>query len=189
MEEGARLARDLHDGVLQTLTGTVLELEVLRRQLPETSPIRERLLDIQMLVVAQQRELRALIEPLKDTALAPRVDPAMLAARCRELGRRIERQWAQRVEVSTARWEAAVSERTARQIDHLVNEALVTAARHAGFPFHGQYDLKALDAMGLGPVTLCHRLRSLGGNLVIDSTPCGSQVDMLLPIVEERDGH
>lgn len=102
--ERARLARDLHDGVLQTLAGTMFELEVLRRQLPETSPIRERLLDIQMLVVAQQHELRALIEPLKDTALAPPVEPAALTARCRELGRRIERQWGQRVEVRTQRW-------------------------------------------------------------------------------------
>jgi len=214
LEERARLARDLHDGILQTLAGTVFELEVLRRQLPETSPIRTRLLDVQMLVVAQQRELRALIEPLKDIALAPPVDPATLTARCRELGRRIERQWGHRVEVSTERCARAVPERTAQQIYHLANEALVNAARHSGasmlgvelaveggtaqidvtdngrgFPFHGQYDLKALDTMGLGPITLRHRLRTLGGNLVIDSSPSGSRVEMVLPIAGDRDGH
>ena len=211
--ERARLARDLHDGVLQTLAGTVFELESLRRHLPETSPVRERLLDIQMLIVAQQSELRALVEPLKDTALAPPVEAVALTARCRELGRRVERQWGQRVAVRTPRWRVTVPERTARQICHLLNEALVNAARHAGasrlavelrvehsaaridvtdnghgFPFRGQYDLKALDLMGFGPVTLRHHLRALGGNLVIDSTPLGSRVEMVLPLVADRDG-
>lgn len=156
----------------------------------------------------------ALIEPLKDTALAPPVEPAALTARCRELGRRIERQWGQRVEVRTQRWRMTVTERTARQICHLLNAALVNAARHAGaaslgvelrverggalievtdngrgFPFLGQHDLKSLDALGLGPVTLRHRLRTLGGNLVIDSTPAGSRVEMVLSLARDADGH
>lgn len=207
VEERVRLARDLHDGLLQTLAGTVFQLEALRRELPEESDTRERLLQIQLLMVAQQQELRQVIQPLKSNELEPPVGTDEVIARLRELSERIERQWGQRVELAADDWRRPIPATMARQIDHLVNEALGNAARHAraslhrvtartgprgveitvadngrGFPFHGRYDLKALDTMNIGPASLRHRVRSLGGDLVIDSTPSGSRVEMVLPM-------
>lgn len=206
-EERGRLARDLHDGVVQTLSGTVFELEVLRRRLPEESEARAGLLEIQLLIVAQLRELRSLIRPLKAAELEPPVKETELRTRLGELAQRIERQWACPVDAALDGWESPVSEAMAYQICHLVNEALVNAARHAGpsrlrlevtssggdaaitvaddghgFPFQGSYDLKALNQLSLGPLTLRHRVHSLGGDLSIDSTPTGSTLRILLPL-------
>jgi two-component system sensor histidine kinase DegS len=193
--------------VLQTLGGTVFELEVLRRQLPEESDARVRLLEIQLLVVAQVSELRSLTRSLKPSGVELPVKESDLQARLRDLARRIERQWGYPVAVAVDRWEAPVSEAMAFQICHLVNEALVNAARHAaptrlslevatlggdavitvaddghGFSFQGAHDLKALDELNLGPLTLRHRVHSLGGDLSIDSTPDGSTLRILLPL-------
>src|SRR5690242_891270 len=63
LNEWLRLARELHDGLLQALTGVTLQLEAALR-LVDTDPsgacahIRE----IQEMVVDRQRELRAWIE-------------------------------------------------------------------------------------------------------------------------------
>lgn len=208
LEERIRLARDLHDGVLQTLAGTVLQLEVLRRELPEDAEVRQRLLEIQLPLVAQQRELRSLIQPLKAPDRRPPVGRTDLLARLQELTSRIERQWGRHVALVSEAWRATVPEPLAQEIYHLVSEALVNAARHArassiavevhsgdgrtatisvtddgrGFPFHGRHDLKSLQAMNLGPVTLRHRVAALRGELTIDSTPSGSRVEIRLPI-------
>ena len=208
LEERVRLARDLHDGVLQTLAGTVLQLEALRRESPEDSEVRQRLLDIQLPLVAQQRELRSLIQPLKTPDQRPPASDANLCARLEDLAARIERQWGRPVELASDGWRATVSATLAQEIYHLVSEALVNAARHArasriavevrsgdgaaatisvaddgrGFPFHGRYDLKALQAMNVGPVTLKHRVAALRGELTIDSSPSGSRVEIRLPI-------
>ena len=212
LEERVRLARDLHDGVLQTLAGTVLQLEVLRRESPEDSEVRRRLLEIQMPLVAQQRELRLLIQPLKTPERRPSVGAADLCARLEDLATRIERQWGRPVELANDGWRATVSATLAQEIYHLVSEALVNAARHArasritvtvrsgegqgavavatisvsddgrGFPFQGRHDLKSLQGMNLGPVTLMHRVAALRGELTIDSSPSGSRVEIRLPI-------
>lgn len=208
LEERVRLARDLHDGVLQTLAGTVLQLEVLRRESPEDSEVRRRLLDIQLPLVAQQRELRSLIQPLKTAQRRPPVGAADLCARLEDLATRIERQWGRPVELVSDGWQATVSATLAQEIYHLVSEALVNAARHArggrilvearsgdgnaatlsvtdggrGFPFHGRHDLKSLQAMSAGPVMLMQRVAALRGELTIDSTPSGSRVEIRLPI-------
>ena len=40
-----------------------------------------------------------------------------------------------------------------------------------GFPFSGQYTLDELDLMRLGPVSIKRRVRTLGGDLTIESRP------------------
>ena len=67
--ERLHLARDLHDGLLQTLTGIALQLEMVCRLLDvDSGKARERLEGIQALIVEEQRRLRRFIEQLKNPA-------------------------------------------------------------------------------------------------------------------------
>jgi signal transduction histidine kinase len=207
-EARIRLARDLHDGLLQSLTGAALQLETVHRLLDKDPQVaRERVLDIQRLLAAEQHDLRSFIWELKLTPLSPAETDACLATRLQELGERIERHWGLRVAIHVQCLEAEIPETLARDIYRLVHEALINAARHAhaaaarveldvtdmqvritvaddgcGFPFRGHYDLAALTTLNLGPVTLKERIVSLDGSLVIDSTEAGARLHMTLPL-------
>jgi signal transduction histidine kinase len=78
MAERIALARDLHDGLLQSLTGAALQLEIVHHLLgKDPQGAKERLLQVQRLFAEEQRELRAFIQGLK----LPRLHgPASIAA-------------------------------------------------------------------------------------------------------------
>jgi len=206
-DERLRVARDLHDGILQTLTGAALQLEI-ANQLVERDPsrTREHLRNVQNLVEENQRELRALIDELRPEAAKPRPffsPKPLLSPRLRELAERFQRQWAVEVSVDADLPATDVPESLALEIYGLVNEAVANAAKHAGasrievalrvrgndaeltvtddgrgFPFHGTYSLDQLNAAHLGPVTLKERVASLGGNLVLHSTETGTRIEV-----------
>ena len=198
MEERVRLARDLHDGLLQSLTGTALQLHALRRALGD--PPREaleRVQELQNLIVAEQRNLRTFIRELRPAALLPYEGDRSLAASLRNLTHRIERSWGLRVDLAAGSLDPGVAELLGYDISHIVHEALVNAARHGGvvveerpgevaivvadngrgFSFGGRYDLAALARMNAEPLTLKERIASLVGTLTIDSSASGSPGD------------
>ena len=143
-EEGIRLARDLHDGLLQSLTVAALQLERVKASVLAGKPemARDCLMEIQRLIAVEQRDLRVFVQKLKpvplapaeaDSSLAPRLDVATaLAPRLGELARSVERNWGLRVDLNVADPELAVPEGLAGQICLMVREALVNAARHSG---------------------------------------------------------
>ena len=205
-EERIRLACDLHDGMLQSLTGAALQLQALAQLLESGSPgAREQLQEIQRLIAADQRDLRFFIEELKP---APRAlsGPADLQNRLAELTDRIQRLWGLDVEVHLEALDGRLSEAFTRQLYRLLREALFNVARHAGassarvevsrrdqglhvlvtddgrgFPFRGHYEHEELNRQKLGPVSLKERIATLGGSLVIDSCPGLTRLEMRLP--------
>lgn len=211
-DERVRLARDLHDGLLQSLTAAALQLEAAYRQM-ETDPqlAQERVRQIQGLIIAEQRGLRSHIQQLRPVVpRKPELGPE-LPASMDELAARIERHWGLHVEMKTERLDAAISPQLAREIYFLVHECLINAAHHAratsaravismpardrlkilvhdngrGFSFQGKYDLDALNAMHAGPLTLKERISRLGGSLVLTSTEAGSMLEIFLSVAEE----
>jgi signal transduction histidine kinase len=216
-EEAIRLARDLHDGLLQSLTAATLQLETVRRLLAEQPEIaRDRLLEVQRLIAAEQRDVRAFVRVLTPAVLAPTAADSSLAARLDELVKWIDRQWGLRVELKMDRPEAWIAEGLAQQTYLMIHEALLNAARHAhasvvrvdleardshlritvadngrGFAFRGRYDQAALTERGLGPASLKERIASLGGTLAIDSTESGARLEIALPLARPRasDAH
>jgi signal transduction histidine kinase len=212
-DERIRLARELHDGVLQSLTGAALQLQTVGPLLEtDRQAARDRLLGIQRLLLEEQRDLRFFVQELRPAPLGlPGVDSS-LAVRLKQLAERIERHWGLRVELRAERVEAPISEALLREIYLIVHEALVNAARHAqastarvgvelladrvrivvaddgrGFRFRGRYDHAALTDMKLGPVTLKERIAALHGSIVIDSQEAGARLEIILPLVPPGD--
>jgi len=206
LDERTRLARELHDGVLQSLTGAALQLEAVTR-LSDQDPqsVRERLREVQDLIAHEQRELRTWIQGMKGASPTAMASHADLTAALDTLCRRVMR-WGPRVEL-TGPTEGAISRTLGDQVYRLVEESLSNVARHAhaqvarveirisandvrivveddgcGFPYHGRYDLAALNSRGLGPVSLKERVGSLDGDLVLTSTLSGSRLDISLPL-------
>jgi signal transduction histidine kinase len=207
-EERIRLARDLHDGLLQSLTGAALQLETVQR-LMESDPqtARQRLVEIQRLIVAEQQDLRSHIRELKPSLSgAPGAD-FNLAGRLADLAARIQRHWGVGVEMNLGRLDAQNLGNLLQEIYFIVHESLINAARHAGasvvkvdlgadkdralitvsdngrgFPFRGRYDYASLTKDGLGPATLKERISSLGGSLAIDSSDAGARLEITLPL-------
>ena len=211
-EERIRLARDLHDGLLQSLTGAALQLETVR-QLMEKDPqtAQQRLLDIQNLLSAEQQNLRSHIRQLKPPYPDLTESDVDLAGRLKELTERIDRQWGPHVTLKVELDRNRFPWGLANEIYFIVHEALINAARHAkattlhaeiksdrnrihiavfdngcGFPFRGCHDLAALTEMNLGPVILRERVASLGGGLILVSDESGTRLGITIPIVRKE---
>ena len=208
-EERIRLARDLHDGVLQSFTGIALRLAAARRRFEEApGAALQALEEVQRLIALEQRDLRFFIEELKPSPPGPGGEPQGLAARLGELAQRVEREWDRRVELEAQALDGRLPEALGREVYHLVREALVNAIRHGdasemrvrvedagagrlsisvednggGFPFAGRHSGEELAAMGAGPRTLRERVAALGGSLAVESGPQGARVLVELPV-------
>jgi signal transduction histidine kinase len=207
-QERARVARDVHDGALQSLTGVALRLETIRRELKDDpAAALDGLHELQNLILLQQRELRSLVRELQTGGCA---DASGLADLLTELTLRIEQEWKLAVKLDVkltpGRFDAAISSELAREIHQLLREALVNAARHTlaslahvtvaldgdrvritvadngqGFPFQGRFEYADLAGGNLGPVMLRQRIAALGGTLAIDSSEAGARLEITLP--------
>ncbi|HYH44629.1 MAG TPA: sensor histidine kinase, partial [Thermoanaerobaculia bacterium] len=210
-DERLRVAWDLHDGLLQSLAGAALQLQVLTRLLEDDPPAaRAQLAEIQRLIAADQRDLRFYIEELKPGRAEAAGDGA-LAERLQELGERLQRLAGLEVDVRLEGLGGPLPEFPSRQLYQLLREALFNVARHAGaravqvevrrrdmalevavsddgqgFPFHGRYEHEDLARGKLGPVSLKERITALGGSLAIESAPGRTRLEMRLPLGEAR---
>ncbi len=207
-QERARVARDVHDGALQSLTGAALRLETIRRQLEDNpAAALDGVHELQSLILLQQRELRSWVRQLQTGGYA---DDSSLADLLTELALRIEQEWKLAVKLEMklepGRFDASISPELAREILQVLREALVNAARHTlaslahvtvaldgdrvritvadngqGFPFRGRFEYADLVEGNLGPVMLRQRIAALGGTLAIDSSDAGAQLQITVP--------
>ena len=206
--ERLRLARDLHDGVLQTLTGAALQLQTARRLLTMDPPgAEDRLSQVQRIIAAGQNDLRFLIQQLGPRRSADSTGPVDLKGRVGELADRVRRQWGVPVTVATEPEHLKVPDQLVNDVFLLIHEALVNAARHAkasslqlallrepqqlsiavaddgqGFPFQGRFTLEDLARDQRGPRTLRERVTALGGSMVLETGPGGSRVCLIVPL-------
>ena len=210
-DDRMRLARELHDGVLQSLMAAVLQLETVSR-LIDTDPnaAKARLSDVQQMIGQEQRELRAWAERLHSTVPLLSTTGADLTAALGTLRQRLKMQWGLCVELAVD-IRGTVSRVLGDEIYRIVQEALNNAGRHAharvahvgidrgrgsnslrilvaddgcGFPFRGRFDLVDLMARQIGPKSLRERVASLGGELILTSELSGSQLEISLPLAE-----
>jgi signal transduction histidine kinase len=206
-EERITLARDLHDGVLQALTGVRLEIRATASALGAASAgARDRLFAIERALAMEQRELRLFIGGLQP---APsRVDDeATLAGRLDAMRQRLTLQWKAPVTIRLVPEATHLPPGIEHAVQLMVHEAVVNALKHAqpsrvsvmlesdprevrivvnddgcGFPFRGRYDHDALMTSETSPKSLLDRVAALGGRMSIESTDAGSRVEMRLSL-------
>jgi signal transduction histidine kinase len=209
LRERVRLASDLHDSLLQSLAGTGLQLMVSRR-LIDRDPERaaKKLDDVQTQIEQGELEMRSFIRRLRPhMAMVSEVAPGGLVERLRNLAARIERQWSVRLRYEIEGDVTSWPEEFLDEAFRIAREGVLNAARHAdasvitvafsaadgllrltiaddgrGFPFHGTYDLNALERMNQGPWSLKERVAGLQGNLELTSTDSGSRLLITLRI-------
>ena len=128
-----RLARDLHDGLLQSLTGMALQLETAIRMI-ETEPqvAQQRIQEIQRLLANEQRDLRSHVTELRPFFTGQPIEEIGLAERFENLADRIRIQWDSAVEITLLPLPLRITRSMARDIFFVVNESLINAVRHAG---------------------------------------------------------
>lgn len=210
-EERVRLARDLHDGLLQSLTGVALHLQSVGKLVhsdPESAA--RSIEEIQEVIAADQRGLRSFIQQLRPFQ-SSRIAALRLTGRLGDLGTRYRTQFGLEVELHTESLSPFIGDAMRHEIFSLVNEAVANVAKHAnasrvrielysagdevairveddgtGFPFSGTYELTDLLEMRRGPQTLMERVAALSGRLRITSTSSGSVVEMRVPTALER---
>jgi signal transduction histidine kinase len=207
-QDRIRVARDLHDGLLQSFTGVVLQLETIHSML-ETRPeqARRMVTETQSMIMADQRELRRFVEQLRPKTPTRRQPTFDFAARLEELRERFANQWGVRVTLDVKKIDPFVSSYLGQETFRLIQEAVTNSAKHGGasvihvgvstegsvmeievtdngggFPFQGKMTLEHMRESGSGPLVLAERITSLNGSLTVDSSEQGTTVMMSVPL-------
>jgi two-component system, NarL family, sensor histidine kinase UhpB len=193
-EERARVARDLHDEVNQSLTGLLLRLEAAREAAPPQLEIE--LAETKALAHQAMRELLSLARQLRPTALDDLGLTAAVAGQVEQLGRgEIEAELTAEDDLSDLGDDAQLV------VYRVAQEALSNAARHSGAGHvevrlrrleNGGVELEAADdgrgfafddsEGGLGIAGMRERALLIGGELTIESRPGrGTTVRLVVP--------
>lgn len=122
-EERVRLARNLHDSVLQDLTAASLRLKAAGRQVPEEAqPL---LADVAAIIAGQQRQIRRFVEG-KGAIEDGNGLPHALDRHVRQLSR----QWGCEIHLTTTPVDLRVSAAMSDNIAQIISEATSNAVRH-----------------------------------------------------------
>jgi signal transduction histidine kinase len=208
VEERLRLARDLHDGVLQFLAGTSLQLEAVTRAAREDPAETEaRIRVLQDALVTEQRELRDFIKQLHPGSAREGDALFALEEDLAELAQRLETQWNVKIELAVEPPSAELPTRLRYDLHQMIREATANAVRHGraknilvalrcadgalaleiaddgqGLPETGTFDAPELIRRKLGPKSLRERVASLGGAFRIRSAASGTTVAASVPL-------
>ena len=201
--ERARVARDLHDGVIQSLHAIAFRLYALRTTQMDARQYGEELLELQELVQKEAVNIRALIQQLKPIEIDPRRVVEFLSGM-----------------VQRYRYDTGISAdfvcdipdlslplNTCRELARIVQEALANVLKHSGaenvlvrlgsdkdlytltiedngrgFEFAGRYASAELEKSRRGPFAIKERVRAIGGELLVESRPGqGSRLEITFP--------
>ena len=201
-EERARIARDLHDEVNQSLTGLLLRLEAVREKAPPE--LAGELAEVRTLANQALQELLALARQLRPTALDDLGLKAALAGHVAAVGRQsgIETSFESEGDIASVPQDVQVVTYRVAQ------EALSNAVRHSGAEHlnvrlereDGSVELSVADdgrgftfdqaSRGLGLAGMRERALLVNGELQVESRPqVGTRVRLLVPIANIDDVH
>jgi signal transduction histidine kinase len=200
--ERARVARDLHDGVIQSLIGLEMKVDVWRRTTARGDEV-GRLVDIQNALRQEVVALRDLIQHMRRSP----VDPERVLEQLAAMVERFRRDTGIDAHFVSEVAELSLSPRACDELIGIVREALVNVRKHSGarhvvvrvsapdgywkfevdddgrgFEFSGRLEQADLDVTRKGPVVIKERARSIGARLAIHSDPGrGARVEVWLP--------
>ncbi len=201
-QERGRVARELHDGAIQSLLSAELQVHSLRR--PGRHGDEADLLGrVETLVHEQVLDLRELMEKIRPIDPDPRRLPEFLA----EQVEKFQRETGIEAVFSTDGAPVRLTGRACRELVRIAQELLFNVRRHSeagrvdlrltsadgvcrlevsddgrGFDFSGRFDQAALEAMRKGPRVVQERVRTLGGWMAIESHPGkGARLEICVP--------
>ncbi len=191
--ERGRVARELHDGVVQSLIGIEMRLDAARQHAIERADrVACELAALQHLLRGEIVNVRDLMQKLTDIHVRPDQVVELLA----NVVDRFHRETGIAAQFTSELDEVNLSPRTCRELVRIVQEALTNIRRHSGARHtlvhlaaqNGRYFLQVDDdGRGLafagtrvhqelepdwqGPRVIKERVRSIGGELTIESRP------------------
>jgi signal transduction histidine kinase len=203
--ERSRIARDLHDGILQTLLSIEIQLDVLRRRVPTTpDQAVAGLTTLQQTVKNEGAELRQIVTDLRPL----RVQSADLVDLMRGFAERYRNESTIALDLLIDSTQLRAPDRVCREIFQIYREALNNIKKHAkashvvvklsqddsrlvlvvddngeGFSFAGKFTADELDRLRLGPISIKERARTVGGVLTVESNPGhGARLTIEVPL-------
>lgn len=206
--ERSRVARELHDGAVQSLIAVEMQVDVLRRQSSaQSNPLTSELGRVQGLLREEVLKLRELMQQMKSLS----VDAPTLLRFLDDTVERFQRETGINTSFVKELDEVNMSQRVCRELARIVQEALVNVRKHSGaqqavvtfgasengwrvsvednghgFPFSGRFSQAELDHMGKGPMVIRERVRLIEGELTIESNPGrGARLEIIVPYHRE----
>ncbi|HVH70705.1 MAG TPA: sensor histidine kinase, partial [Candidatus Dormibacteraeota bacterium] len=204
--ERSRIARDLHDGILQTLLSIEIQLDVLRRRVSATTPEQasSALANLEQTVKNEAAELRQTVTDLRPL----RVQSADLVDLMRGFAERYRNESTIALDLLIDSTQLRAPDRVCREIFQIYREALNNIKKHAkashvvvklsqddsrlvlvvddngeGFSFAGRFTADELDRLRLGPISIKERSRTVGGVLTVESNPGhGARLTIEVPL-------
>jgi signal transduction histidine kinase len=203
--ERSRISRDLHDGILQTLLSLKIQLDVLRRKLPDKpEQACHELAGLQKTVQQESEELRRMVTDLRPL----RVESADMRELMHGFAERFRSEHGLAVDLFIDDRDLRLPDRVCRELFQIYREALHNIKKHAtashvvvklehdeakvflvvddngqGFSFSGLYTSEELDRLRLGPISIKERTRGMGGTLTVESNPGhGARLTVEIPL-------
>jgi signal transduction histidine kinase len=201
--ERARVARDIHDGIIQALIALEMQVHVWRRHADPDGDAAAKLAHIQDALRNQVLELRDLIHQIKPASC----EPEHLLEHLAGVVERFQRDTGITAHFVSTVTEVTITPRVCDEVARIVEEALVNVRKHSGarhvvvrvgatgrawtfevdddgrgFEFAGRRSQAELDLERKGPVIIKERIRSIGAALAIESNPGrGARLEISVP--------
>jgi len=200
--ERARVARELHDTAIQSLISIEMQVDVLRRKTNGAPPAAE-LERIQQLLREEVLNMRELMLTMRPVEIGPQQFLDFMA----QLVERFRSDTGVDARFVSELEEVTLPATACRELVRVVQEGLVNVRKHSGaqsvyvrfgaqnglwklvidddgrgFSFTGRLTLTELDDLHRGPTVIKERVRAIGGDMVIESSPGhGARLEITVP--------
>jgi signal transduction histidine kinase len=204
--ERARLGRELHDGVVQSLFGLEMQAYLLRNTARDHPSIGDELQQMQTTIHEQLQELREMVQRSRTIEVTSDRLLDFLSSATSKFANDtyISAHFESNVPSGTA---LDLSEGNCRELARIAHEAMVNVRKHSrakamlirlmdqpdsvrltmeddgrGFVFQGRLNLSELDAAQAGPAVIKDCVRALGAELYIESHSWkGTFIEVVVP--------
>ena len=208
VEERVRIGRDLHDGVLQSLAGTALQLQALRsHEADSVQTLDARLSAIQAMLADEQRELRIFIHALEPGHPSGESGEFQLMVQFDALVERLRQRWLIDCRLSLRPVDMRLPAMAVYELSRMISEATANAVRHgaarsvrivvdldgdtvrltvdddgSGFSHSRRVEHQELEDGDLGPRSLRQRAKARGGTLTLDRVARWTRIIVTFPL-------
>lgn len=202
--ERQRIAADFHDGPLQSFISFQMRLEVIKKLLKrdQEAAVGD-IVQLQDICRKQITDMRAFVRSMRMSS-----DGATPATSIRQIAEDFQKTSGLALNYNVGEAFSGLEPEVSHEVMQIVREALHNAQKHskaskvvlmaekndgnlqilieddgAGFPFGGTYSLEDLELMRMGPESIKRRIRTLNGELILESTPGrGAKLKLRVPI-------